>query len=77
MIDLASTCLRRSARLANKTEQNHGLFAKFSLAVIGSCDVAKNPHIFLTITNRHIQEINRHFDGTLNTFDPMVFTDNQ
>ena len=33
----------------------NGLFAKFSLAVIGVCGVAKNPHIFLTRANQHIQ----------------------
>ena len=48
MIDLASTGLRRSSRLANKPKQKYGLFDKFSLAVIGACKVANNPHIFLT-----------------------------
>ena len=35
--------------------------------------MATNPHIFLTSVDQHIQEINRHFDGTLNSFGPMVF----
>ena len=37
------------------------------------CEVAKNPHIFITRANQYIQEINRQFYGTLNHFDPMVF----
>ena len=45
MIYIASTGLRRSARLDNNTKQKYGLFTKFSLAVIGACEVAKNPHI--------------------------------
>ena len=68
MIDLAPTGLRISARLANKIKQKYGLFAKFALAAIGSCEVAKNSHIFLSIENQHIQEINRHFYGILNHF---------
>ena len=51
IIDPASTGPRISARLANKTKQIYGIFSKFSLAVIGSCEVAKKPHIFLTIEN--------------------------
>ena len=39
--------------------------------------MAKNPHIFLSRSNQHIQEINRHFDGTLNNYGPMVFSSNQ
>ena len=39
MLDLASTGIRRSARLANKPEK-YALFDKFSLAVIGACTVA-------------------------------------
>ena len=77
MINLASTCIRISARLANKSRQKYGLFDKFSLAVVGSCEVAKNPQIFLIRVNQHIQEINRHFDGTLNHYGPMVFAANQ
>ena len=34
MIDLASTSLSKSARLASKIKQKYGLFAKLSLAVI-------------------------------------------
>ena len=77
MIDLESTCLMRSIMLANKPRQKYGLFAKLSLAVIVSCDVANNPHIFLNRANQHIQVINRHFDGTLNHYGPMVFAENQ
>ena len=51
MTDLASTGLRISDRLANKNKQKYGLFDKLSLSVIGSFEVAKNPHIFLTRTN--------------------------
>ena len=36
-----------------------------------------NPHTFLTRANQHIQKINRHFDGTLNQYGPMVFAANQ
>ena len=77
MLDLSSTGLRRSASLANKTKQKYGLFSKLSLAIVGACEVAKNPHIFLTRANQHTQEINRNFDGTLNNFGPTVFTENQ
>ena len=38
MIDMASTGLRISSRLANKPRKKYGLFAKFSLAVIGLHD---------------------------------------
>ena len=55
MMDLASTGIRRSARLANKPRQKYGLCAKFSLSVIGACEVAKNPHVLLTRVNLHIQ----------------------
>ena len=50
IINLASTGTRISAELANKTRK-YGLFAKFSSAVIGAWDVAKNPEIFLTRSN--------------------------
>ena len=73
IIDIASTGIRRSYRLANKTKQKYGLIFKFSLAVIGSGEVAKKPDIFLTRANQHIKEINRHLVGTLNCFDPMLF----
>ena len=55
MIYLASTGRRRSTRLANKSEQKYVLFAKFSLALIVACEVARNPHIFITRENQHIQ----------------------
>ena len=76
MINLAPTGLRRSARLANKPKQKYGLFAKLSLSVNRACDVAKNAHTFLTRANQKIQEINRHFDGILNSYSPMVFSGN-
>ena len=76
-IDLASKSLRRSSGLDNKPKQKYFLSAKCSLAVIGACEVVKKPHILLIITNQHIQEINRQFDGTLNHFGPMVFSANQ
>ena len=77
MIYLESTGLRISASLANKHKQKYGLFAKFSLSVIGACEVANNPHIFLTRSNKHIREINRYFDVKLNNFGPMIFSANQ
>ena len=54
MTDLASTGLMIYAMLANKPRQKYGLFDTFSLALIGACEVAKNPHIFLTRANQHI-----------------------
>ena len=57
----------------NKPKRKYGLFSKLSLALIEACEVAKKPHIFITRENQHIQEINRHFDGTLNHFGPIVF----
>ena len=77
IIDLAWTGLRISARLDNKTKQIYGLFAKFLLSVIGVYEVEKNPHIFLTIANKHIQKMNVQFDGTLNYYGTMVFASNQ
>ena len=77
MIDIESTYLRRADRLANKPKQKYYLFVKLFLSVIGACEVAKKSHIFLTGTNQHKQEINRHFYETLNHFDPMVFLANQ
>ena len=61
----------------NKHKRKYGLFSRFSLALIGVCELAKNPHIFLTRVNQHIQEINRHLDGALNHFGNMVFAANQ
>ena len=77
MIDLTSTSLRRYARLANKPKQKYFLFAKFSWVVIGSCEVAKDPQIFLTREDQHIQEIHKHFDVILNNFGPMAFEADQ
>ena len=77
IVDLGSTGLRRYYRLANKHKQKYGLFDKFALALIGECEVDKKPHIFLTRANQNIQESNRHFDGNLNYFGPMVFAKNQ
>ena len=62
----------RYDRLDDKTKKICGLFYKFSVSVVGSCEV-KKPHIFITIANQHIQKINRQFDGTLNHFCLMVF----
>ena len=67
IIDMISTGIKRSSRLANKPKQKCVLFAKFSLAVIGSCGLAKNHQI------QHIQETNRNFYGTLNHFVPIIF----
>ena len=77
MIDMVSTDIRRSALLANKAKHKYGLFAKFSLLLIVVCEVANNPHIFLTRANQHIQEINRHFDVILNYYGTMVFAENK
>ena len=55
MIDLTSAGLRKHARLANKHKLTYGLFAKFSLVVVGACELDKKIHIFLTISNQHIQ----------------------
>ena len=52
MMDLESTGFRRSDRLDNIPKQNYSLFSKLSLAVIGACEVANNPHIFLIISNK-------------------------
>ena len=76
MIDLAPTGHNISVRLANKLKQKYNLFTKLSLSVVGACGVSKNPIIFLIIENQHIQEINSHFDGTLNHFGPMGFEEN-
>ena len=35
-------------------QTKYSLFAKFSLSVIVACDVAQNPHIFVTRSNPHI-----------------------
>ena len=70
------TGLMRSYRLDNKPKQKYGLFNKLSLALIGSCDVANKLHKFLTREKQHRQEINRHFDITLNHYDPMIFAEN-
>ena len=53
--DLASTGIVIYARLDNEPRQKYGLFHKLSLAVIGECEAAKNPHIFLTRENQYIQ----------------------
>ena len=55
MINLASTGPSRYASLANKPRQKYVLFAKLSLELIGACEVAKNPQIFLTTEIQHIQ----------------------
>ena len=77
MIDLASTGRRRLARLDNKLKQKYGLFYKLSLAVVGSCELAKSPHIFPTRSKQYTQEIKRNSDGTLNQLHPMLFAENQ
>ena len=53
MIDLASTNLKRSDRLANKPKQKYNLFHRFLLSVIVACEVAKKSHIFITRANQH------------------------
>ena len=52
---LSSTFFRIYVRLDDRPRQKYGLFDKFSLVVIGACEAAKNPHIFLTGSNQHIQ----------------------
>ena len=53
------------------------IFIILTLAVIGECEVAKYPHIFLIISNQHIQEINRPFYGTLNHIGSLFFAEKQ
>ena len=77
MVDPASTVIRRSERLANKPRNIYNLFDKFSLSVVVACEVAKNPHIFLTRANHPIQSFNRHFYGTLNNYGNIIFAANQ
>ena len=55
MNDLVSNVLRRYAGLDNKPNQKYGLFDRFSLAVVGESELAKNFHIFLTVENQHTQ----------------------
>ena len=74
---METTGFRRYARLANTPKQKYVLFTKVSWELIGACEVAKNPQIFLTRENKHIQEISKQFDGFLNHFGLMVFTENQ
>ena len=69
---MVSTGLLWSTRLTNKAKQNYNIFAIFSLAVIGLCEVDEHPHISLTIPNQHIKEINRNFDGNLIQFVPVL-----
>ena len=77
IINLTSAGLGRYYRLTNKPKQKYGLFARLSLAGVGLCDMDKNPHIFITRENQHIQIINGHFDIALNHFGPLVFAENQ
>ena len=77
LIILSSTGIRRSARLTSKPKQKYGLFAKFSLPVVEACEVYKNLPTFITISNQHAQEINIHFDETLNHYGPMVSAGNK
>ena len=53
MVDMASTDIMRYPRLDNKRKQKYGLFAKFALVVVVSCEVSKNLHIFITRANQH------------------------
>ena len=76
MMDLSSTGLRRSYRSDNKPKQKYDLFHKLLLAVIVACEVTKNPHIFLSRVNQHIQEIFIQFHETLNHFGHIVFEEN-
>ena len=55
MTDMASNGIMIYARLANKTRQKYGLFDKLSLSVIGACEAAKKPHIFIPRAKQHIQ----------------------
>ena len=57
--------------------KNEIKIAKFLLARIGACEVAKNPQIILIRANQYIHEINRHFDETLNSYGQIVFASNQ
>ena len=55
IIDLSSTGIGNSAGLDNKPKQQCDLCSKFYLVVIRSCEVAKNPQIFLTRANQRIR----------------------
>ena len=77
MTDLESTGLGISERLDIEPKQKYGLFGKLSLGIFGSYGVVNKPHIFITRSNQHIQEVNRHFDGTLNRVGLMVFEANK
>ena len=68
IIDFSSTGICQPSRLENESKQIYGIFSIFLLAVIGSCDGTKHPHIFLTRANQYIQEINKNLYGTLNNF---------
>ena len=39
--------------------------------------MANIPKIFINRANQHIQEINKHFNGTLNNFGTTIFEENQ
>ena len=54
MINMVSTGIRISDRLGLNI-YIYGLFDKFALAVVGSCEVAKKPQTFLNRTNQHVQ----------------------
>ena len=54
MINLESTGISISDRLDNKPKK-YGSFDKFSLAVVGACEIDKKSHIFLTRENQHKQ----------------------
>ena len=63
--------------MSNKPKPKYGLFDEFVLAVVGACEVAKTRQISLYRANKHIYKRNRHFDGTLNHFGPMVSAENK
>ena len=55
-----------------KTKQKYALFSE---SLIGAHEVDKILHIFLTRANQRIQEISRHFDGTLNHYGTIFFAE--
>ena len=49
----------------------------FYLYLIGTYEVIERLQIFLTISNKHIQDINKKFNGTLKHFYHIIFSNNQ
>ena len=77
MIDMASTGLRKCYRLANRPKQKMVYLLYYIHQKLEHFRWLRTPPTFLTANNQNIQKINRHFDGTLNNFFPIVISANQ